>query len=73
MLPDVFVCVFVEFAADSREFRVREPEDGSPPTPVTLRVQRSGGTVGVVSVAWQITTNAQGETGSSWQPCNAHM
>lgn len=53
----LFIDLFSEFAAGSRDFTVEEPADGSSPRPVTLTVQRSGGTVGVVSVSWRVTVN----------------
>ena len=46
--------IYIEFSAESRTLSVEEPEDGAPPTTLTLTVQRVGGTVGVVSVSWRV-------------------
>lgn len=47
----------LEFSSESRILRVEEPEDGESPATVTLTVERLGGTVGVVSVAWIVTSS----------------
>lgn len=51
------MCVFLEFESGSRQSSVEEPVDGSPARPIMLTVQRSGGTIGVVSVSWMVTTS----------------
>ena len=53
-----FFYIFLEFSIGSRQFSVEEPEDGASPRPVTLMVQRVGGTLGVVSVSWRVTSTS---------------
>ena len=50
-------CV-LEFVSNSRQVVVEEPEDGELPRDLTLTVQRTGGSVGVVSVSWRVTSSA---------------
>ena len=54
------VCVCVEqtaeFADGSRAVLVTEPEEGDS-TSVSLVVERTGGTTGVVSISWNITSS----------------
>lgn len=50
------LCIHPEFSSGSRQLTVEEPEDGGLPITITLTVQRVGGAVGVVSVAWRVTS-----------------
>lgn len=49
--------VISEFVAGDRELTIEEPDDGESPRVVTLTVQRVGGTLGVVSVSWRVTSS----------------
>lgn len=57
----IIICI-LDFVSDGRQLSVEEPEDASPARAVTFVVQRSGGTVGVVSVSWKVT----GSNGESY-------